>query len=201
MTKDRSKSLSAEDHKLKRAMARSLVYAGPFSGNLFRIADREFATAESLLSGIGAMQNGGRWNAAGEFRVFYAAMDLETACAEKAYACRHYGIPPEQWLPAVIVLVETKLSRVLDLTSAASRNRLGLASETMIAERPPAAKGSSHEATRHAVSRAARDFGIEALIVPSARRHNGKNLVVFPDNLGTKSRLVIVNPENLPTRR
>ena len=119
----------------------------------------------------------------------------------RSHASRHYCIPPEQWLPAVIVLVQVTLTRVLDLTVTASRNRLGLTSEAMVAERPPAGKKSSYETTRHAIARAARQAGIEALIVPSARRPGGKNLAVFPDNLSKKSRLVIVNPESLPKRR
>lgn len=201
MTKDRSKNPSNEGRNLELAIARSLVHAEPFTGDVFRVANRGFAGITTLLSGIGAMQHGGRWNAAGEFRVFYAAMDLETAFAEKAHSSRHSGIPPEQWLPAVIVLVQVKLTRVLDLTVTASRNRLGLTLEAMVAERPPAANESSYEATRHAIARAARQAGIEALIVPSARRLGGKNLAVFPDNLGKQSRLVIVNPESLPKRR
>jgi len=70
----------------------------------------------------------------------------------------------------------------------------------MVAERPAAAKTSSHELTRHAIARAARQAGIEALIVPSARRQGGKNLAVFLDNLGKSSRPLIVNPEDLPGR-
>jgi RES domain-containing protein len=201
MTKDRSKNPLNEGRNLELAMTRALVHAQPFAGDVFRVANRGFAGVNTLLSGIGAMQHGGRWNAAGEFRVFYAAMDLETAFAEKAHASRHYCIPPEQWLPAVIVLVQVKLTRVLDLTVTASRNRLGLTSEAMVAERPPAGKKSSYETTRHAIARAARQAGIEALIVPSARRPGGKNLAVFPDNLGKKSRLLIINPESLPKRR
>lgn len=200
MAKDRSKNPSNEGRNLELAITRSLVHAEPFTGDVFRIANKGFAGVNTLLSGIGALEHGGRWNAAGEFRVFYAAMDLETAFAEKAYASRRYGLPPEQWLPAVIVLVQIKLARVLDLTAAVPRNRLGLTSEAMVAERPPAAKRSSYETIRHSIARAARQAGIEALIVPSARRPGGKNLAVFLDNLGKKSRLVIVNPEHLPDR-
>jgi RES domain-containing protein len=198
MTKDRPKQPSNMGRTVVRSVARALARAEPFTGGVFRIANRGFADSEALLSGLSAMHHGGRWNTAGEFPVFYAALDLETAFAEKAHASRHYAIPPEQWLPAVIVLVQVTLTRVLDLTVPAAQNLIGLSSKAMVAERPAAAKTSSHELTRHAIARAARQAGIEALIVPSARRQGGKNLAVFLDNLGKSSRLLIVNPENLP---
>jgi RES domain-containing protein len=198
MTKRRQKSRSHKRGTLVRSAARALPQAKPFTECVYRIADRGFADADTLISGLGAMHYGGRWNAAGEFPVFYAALDLATAYEEKTYSNRRYAIPPEQWLPAVIVLVEVKLARVLDLTLPATRNQFGITPEAMVAERLASSGKSSHETARHAIARAARRAGIEALIVPSARNPGGKNLAVFVENLGKSSSLLIVNPENLP---
>lgn len=123
MTKKQPMNLHGD---AEAAMAHALASAKPFAGSVFRIANAGFATAEALLSGHGAMRHGGRWNPRGTFPVCYFSLDLETACAEKAYTCQQYGIPPEQWLPAAIVLVEASLVRSLDLTVPASRRHLGL---------------------------------------------------------------------------
>ena len=201
MAKDGSKFPAADSHKRQQATAYVVAHAKAFSGDTFRFANAGYASADVLISGYGAMQHGGRWNPRGEFPTTYLALDVETAWAEKLHTFRHYGLPLEHCLPASLVLIKINLFQVLDLTTASHRNRLGLTAETMIAGRPPAPNGSRHELARHALARLAHAAGIEGLLVPSARRPDGKNLVVFPQNLGKRSELIIVNPERLPKRR
>jgi hypothetical protein len=54
------------------------------------------------------------------------------------------------------------------------------------------------EALTQAVGRLARDAGLVGLIVPSAARARGANVVVFPDRLVPADRLAIVNADRLP---
>lgn len=201
MAKDGSRTPDGDNHKILQAKAYVVAHAKAFSGDAFRFANAGYASADVLISGHGAMQHGGRWNPPGEFPTTYLALDVETAWAEKLHTFRHYGLPLEHCLPASLVLIRTKLFQVLDLTTASHRNRLGLTADAMTAGRPPASNGSSHESARYALARLAHAAGIEGLLVPSARRPDGKNLVVFPQNLRRRSELIIVNPESLPKRR
>lgn len=200
MPKDRSNPAAGEGGKTHQAVAYVIAYAREFSGNAFRFANAGFASADVLISGDGAMQHGGRWNPPGEFPTTYFALDVETAWAEKRHSFQHYGLPLEHCLPASLVLIRIRLSQVLDLTTASRRNRLGITAESMTAELPPAPGGTKHQVARHTLARLVHAAGIEGLVVPSARRPRGTNLVVFPANLGRESRLTIVNPEALPKR-
>jgi RES domain-containing protein len=200
MPKDRSNRPADQYQKTRQVMEYVVAHAGEFSGDAFRFANAGYATADVLISGDGAMQHGGRWNPRGEFPTTYLALDVETAWAEKLHSFRHYGLPLEHCLPACLVLIRVRLFQVLDLTTARHRERLGITVESMTAELPPAPGGDKHQAARHALARLVHAAGVEGLVVPSARRPRGTNLVVFPTNLGKTSRLVIVNPEGLPKR-
>jgi hypothetical protein len=59
---------------------------------------------------------------------------------------------------------------------------------------------AGREALTQALGRLAHEFGWEALLVPSAARKGGVNLIVFPDNLAMGSRFEIVNVAELPAR-
>lgn len=200
MPKDRSNPLAGEARKTLRAHAYVVAHAEEFTGDAFRFANAGYASADVLIGGDGAKQHGGRWNPPGEFPTTYFSLDVETAWAEKLHSFRHYGLPLEHCLPASLVLIRIRLVQVLDLTAASQKKRLGITAESMKAELPPAPGGRRHQAARHALARVVHAARIEGLVVPSARRPRGKNLVVFPSNLGKKSRLLIVNPEALPKR-
>ena len=57
-----------------------------------------------------------------------------------------------------------------------------------------------HEAVTQAIGRLAHDLGWEALLVLSAARSHGVNLILFPDNLSARSIVQIVNAGDLPRR-
>ena len=55
-------------------------------------------------------------------------------------------------------------------------------------------------AVTQAIGRLAFDLGWEALLVPSAARKTGINLILFPDNLARTSIVQIINAGDLPSR-
>lgn len=200
MAQDRPNPLAREERKALRARAYVVAHAEGFTGDAFRFANAGYASADVLINGDGAKQHGGRWNPSREFPTTYFSLDVETAWAEKLHSFQRYGLPLEHCLPASLVLIRIRLAQVLDLTAASQKKRLGVTTESMTAELPPGPGGRRHQAARYAVARVAHAAGIEGLVVPSARRPLGKNLVVFPSNLGKESHLLIVNPEALPKR-
>jgi RES domain-containing protein len=82
----------------------------------------------------------------------------------------------------VLVTLEVRLRRVLDLTGLEVQERLGLNSEEMRGVLWRVDQAGWHEALTQAVGRAAFGLGLEAIIVPSAPQVGGKNLVIFPTN-------------------
>jgi hypothetical protein len=59
-------------------------------------------------------------------------------------------------------------------------------------------QATGNEAVTQAIGRLAFDLGWEALLVPSAARKNGVNLILFPDNLSVTSIVQIINAGDLP---
>jgi hypothetical protein len=57
---------------------------------------------------------------------------------------------------------------------------------------------AGREALPQALGRLARERGWEGLLVPSAARRLGINLVVFPDVLARENSLEIINRSDLP---
>ena len=56
----------------------------------------------------------------------------------------------------------------------------------------------SREALTQAIGRLAREHGFAALLAPSAARPRAANVVIYPDRIGARGRLVVVNPDRLP---
>jgi len=104
-------------------------------------------------------------------------------------------------LPCITVGIEAKLSRVLDLTDATIRRRLGITKQSM--SMPDWEKRQNldeQEAFTQQIGRLARDTGFEAILVPSAATR-GKNLDVFPDRLLEGSYLRAIDRHLLPPER
>ena len=57
------------------------------------------------------------------------------------------------------------------------------------------------EALTQALGRVVKVAGLEAMLVLSAAKKDAVNLIIFPDNLSSQSRLHIINVEQLPAKR
>ena len=134
------------------------------------------------LWGGAAKLAGARFTAKGGFDSLYLASDPVTALTEVSALVALPGGPvPVRAAPLVIVSVDGVVSRVLDLTDAATLVLLGtneqeISGTWVRAVRPPT----------QVLAQAAYDLGgIAGILYPSAKYPAGINLVVFTDRLVT----------------
>jgi RES domain-containing protein len=133
------------------------------------------------------------------FRTVYGSLDVETAVAEALAHFRHFGLPVSKAMPRVIVALEAKLRRVLDVTDGATRRALGVSTRRMLEEPWREEQKKRREALTQAIGRLAFEANLEGLLVPSAARRGGVNLALFPANLDApKSWLRILSKDELP---
>lgn len=195
-------NLHPDSERLARAIDRCLPLAVPWAGDLFRATDMEFATPRDLASGDGARQHGGRWTPKGSFHTMYGSLTVEGALAEILEGHRRKGVPDVKALPVALVGLRVSLQRTLDLTDGRVRRTLGLSRERVTSEPWEQLPRRGREAITQAVGRLAHAAGFEGLLVPSAvSGSKDRNLVVFPGQLLSGSRLEIVHAEQLAARR
>lgn len=185
-------------NRIARAMERCLPLAQPWSGDWYRFTAPRWAGLPHLLTGQGALLAGGRWHPPGACRSVYASLDPETALAEALAHHRRFHVSVREAMPKTLNAVAVDLYGVLDLTTGRLRQRLGLSWQRMRTEPWWKRNDQDDEAVTQAVGRLAWEMGLEALLVPSATRKQGKNMVYFPDNRHPKSRLEIIHPEDVP---
>jgi RES domain-containing protein len=132
----------------------------------------------------------GRYHRPGDPWPLYASLDRETMWDELAQATDG-GVPPDE-NPRWVCNLDMDL-RVLDLRDAGTRRALRTSTAALTRQWSPDAPNA---AAMRAV-RAARRLGVDGLIVPSAARSGGWNLVVLPtafDRVRLRSRRRAVAP-------
>jgi RES domain-containing protein len=103
-------------------------------------------------------------------------------------------------MPRVTVSIQVRLRRVLNLTDGKTRSALRVSESRMLAEPWREEQKARREALTQALGRLGHDLGWEGLLVPSAARRVGVNLVIFPANLSRHSSLEIINAGDLPAQ-
>jgi RES domain-containing protein len=116
----------------------------------------------------------GRYHAAGDPWPLYAALDRDTMWDEWRRATDAAIAPTddERW----VCTLDVDLA-VLDLRDAATRSALGVTLDELVG---PWSPERPNRAARR-VARAARELGVDGLVVPSAARAGGWNLAVLPE--------------------
>jgi RES domain-containing protein len=130
-----------------------------------------------VLSGEGARERGGRWNQPGLAAVYGSTTD-ETALEECRANDRYYGVQTKS--PRLLVAVDARLVRVLDLVSPVIRRTLGVTLKGLAAEDWRKELQAGRESSSQALGRAAAASGASGLLVRSAAVARGVNVVVFP---------------------
>ncbi|HKB03357.1 MAG TPA: RES domain-containing protein, partial [Gemmataceae bacterium] len=123
-----------EADRLARGLQRCLPLAAPWAGTLYRSASPRYANRDDLISGVGGKSAGARWNPPNSFRTVYASLEVETALAESLAHFRHFCLPVARALPRVLVALEARARRVLDLSDGAVRRTLGVSDRRLLRE-------------------------------------------------------------------
>ncbi len=184
--------------RLARGIRRCLPLATRLTGIVYRAASVRRANPGDLIAGVGSQLTGGRWTPPGAFRAVYASRDEATALDEARQQNLRQGVPPWMALPLVLTALEIDLQPALDLTDGRVRRALRVSMDRMLAEPWWLPQDLGRESLTQALGRLARDHGFVALLVPSAARLRGGNVVVYPDRIGAEGRLTVVNPDRLP---
>jgi RES domain-containing protein len=164
----------------------------------YRAAPLEFARLAKLLDGNGSLKLGGRWSAAGTFRAVNLSTTQETAVKEGSANFTYYNFALSDLSPKVLVGVQFKLGKVLDLTNPHGiQAQPWLRLTELLAEDWRKVNDSGHESQSQALGRAAHDVGAEALLVASARVPGGVNLLYFPESVLGPGKVAVLGVQEL----
>jgi RES domain-containing protein len=118
---------------------------------------------------------GARWNAP-NLAAIYTSCERETALAEAEFYISMQPLRPRA--KRTIFTIHVSLKNVIDLTDATVLTRLGVTEDVL---------SSIDHSTCRIIGAAVNWLGHDGLLVPSARRHSGTNLVIFQQDLATSA--------------
>ena len=148
-----------------------------WSGALFRFQTVDFPAPKDVLSGEGAQWRGGRWNLPGIATLYGSTTDT-TALEECKTNDRYYGVETKG--PRLLVAIDARLGRVLDLTSPGIRRELGVTLTDLGAEDWRKLLAAGKESFTQCIGRAVVAAGGGGLIARSAAVRSGVNVVAYP---------------------
>ncbi|MBI2925080.1 MAG: RES family NAD+ phosphorylase [Verrucomicrobia bacterium] len=160
----------------------------PWTGTLFRFQTVDYPAPKHVLSGEGARQRGGRWNPPG-LAALYGSVTDTAALEECKSTDRYYGVATKS--PRLLVAIDARLTRVLDLTKPAIFRKLGFTLSELAAEDWRKLLAAGRESLTQSIGRAVAASGGSGLLARSAAVHRGVNVVVFP-GLVVRDRLAVV---------
>ena len=117
--------------------------------------------------------------------------------AESLAHFQYFGIPIQSAMPRVFLAIEMTLECVVDLNESNVRQRLQVSNHTMITVDWRKEVKAGLLAVTQAMGQTAFEAGIEGLIVPSAARSDGFNVLTFPENQKAGSKMQILNTDSL----
>ena len=167
----------------------------PLKETLFRVIHAKYAA--TALSAVGSYHYGGRYNPAGTFEVLYLAANPITAL-EEVEALLRSGAALEgvKGPPRILLSVECALQHVLRFDEAVLQT-LGLTAEVLTKPWREQLRRGEVPLT-HKLGRICFDRGdVEALLVPSAKNSEARNLTVFPDRLAEGSSLRVFDDSGM----
>ncbi len=159
------------------------VRALSVTGTGYRFVALRYADPQRALSGEGAARYGGRYNPV-SVRTVYLSEDARTAVAETGYGVSLGGrFAAKDREARLLLAVEFRLQRVLDLRNPEVLSQLGLTAPLLLDPgwRDQVRKGQVP--LTHTLGLAALDAGFEAILAPSVAVPQAYNLAVFVDRL------------------
>lgn len=170
--------------RLLAAMKLAVARVDAWAGTIYRSAPPKWAAGRDLLTGIGSMKSGARFNAPGSFPAVYGSSTPELAMIESLAYQRRAGLPVERALPLVFKAIAVQVDRLLDLTDSAVLTELTVTLDQIRAEAWWIARVRGEESLTQAVGRAAHACCVQALLTHLAHTlDHGHNVIVLPDHL------------------
>lgn len=133
----------------------------------------------------------GRWNRRDDYGCLYTSLSREGALAEYAKELKRFGIDASADHPKDVVSLIVGVARVLDLTDARERERLGIALATLTGD------GEDDLESCRIVADLARLEGYDAILSPSAALSGARNLNLYIDGRADHLRLM-EGPDRAP---
>lgn len=169
-----------------------------WEGDVFRKSLPKWLSKPYRLTGVGAVLTGGRWNVQKLMPVVYGCGDLDTLHDEVHAKAHKYGWSEADKKPRTEIAMHWKLQAVLNLTDSRQRKALGVSSTDLMKCDWEAEQQAGRESLTQALARAAFERMAEGLLVPSARRKGGFNVVMFHTHLRAGSTVETLHEADTP---
>ena len=128
----------------------------------------------------------------------YASTDLMTLSAEAYYKSMRYGWTPAEFQTQLVIHMRWELQRVVDLTKAGTLKALIVTKKAIVNCDWFTEQTAGSEPITQAIARAAFENLTEGLVVPSARRTGGLNLVYYPTHKLNGTVIQTLNEASIP---
>ena len=179
--------------ELRNLLSAHPEWFGAWNGTFYRFQTVDFPASKDVLSGEGGRRRGGRWNPPGLATLYGSTTD--TSALEECKANdRYYGVETKG--PRLLVAIEGQLTRVLDLTSPATRRALNVTLTELGSEDWRKLLAVGKESFTQALGRAVATVGGSGLLARSTAVPRGVNVVVFPD-VSMSDKLEVVDGKTL----
>lgn len=169
-----------------------------WSGDVVRGAPPRWMSTPYRMTGVGAVLAGARSSVRHLMPAVYASTDPLTLAAELHYKAAKYGWTAASFHPRLTVGMHWELQAVVDLTAGAVLGALGTSNTDLTNCDWETEQTAGREALTQAIGRAAFERLAEGLMLPSARRHGGVNVVFFPGHRRDGTRLRVLDARALP---
>ena len=166
-----------------------------WSGVIFRSVSPQYARPNDILTGHGAYQAGGRWNAPGIYAI-YGSLEPGLAADESFnFLLRHFGWQSRDVPPRMLVGIRVSLRTVLDLTNLKGV-LTPLDMEHLLLEDWRKKNCEGKESRSQAFGRAVTDLA-EGILMPYHIR-NRKGTWSYPRSLKLESKIEVLGQGKLP---
>jgi RES domain-containing protein len=167
-----------------------------FVGRVWRYVPR---AAHPLHVGY-ILRASGRWNRAGEYGCLYTAMSADSARSEYHRYLAALNVKPEDDAARDLVSLQVRVSRVLDLTTRATRNKVAdtLGLDGTLPINRLRGDDPADLSLCLAVADWARAQGYVAIVSPSAAMRGAKNLNIYIDIAGPSHLRLDAGPDREP---
>jgi len=158
------------------------VLLTPRAEDVFRQGVPRWISRPYRFTGTGSVVSGARFSVKGLMPRLYGSTELATLEAEAYYKSQRAGWTPAQFQPQLTIHMRWELQAVVDLMQAATLNALGVTTNDIVTCDWEKEQTAWLEPVTQAIARAAFENLAEGLVVPSARRTGGLNMVYYPSH-------------------